>query len=219
MMSGKEVSSVSARENPISVRSKRRITDALLELMGEVPYQKISIKDIVDRAGLTRQTFYHNFETKDEVLLSRLDESVTGFLLYMSERQVRNWEDVIFCFFSYWQEQEAFLKLLMKHDLTWMLSEKVPLCFESVKRVHFDQTDLSAAEAKFWYAFVSGALVSTLKAWFASPGGVSARSLAQMVLTMMDGTMAQRNSSVGDFETDELIALFSQDTSQERQRK
>lgn len=45
------------RDNPISVRSKRRITESLLELMHERPFSKISIKDIVERAGLTRQTF------------------------------------------------------------------------------------------------------------------------------------------------------------------
>lgn len=42
------------RDNPISIRSKRKITDSLLSLMREYPFSKISIKDIVERAGLTR---------------------------------------------------------------------------------------------------------------------------------------------------------------------
>ena len=38
--------------------------------LGMVPFVKITVKDIVAKAGLTRQTFYHNFETKEEVLKS-----------------------------------------------------------------------------------------------------------------------------------------------------
>jgi len=67
------------RDNPISVRSKRLITEALLEIMEEVPFAKISIRDIVDKAGLTRQTFYHNFESKEDVLIHKLDDLFDGF--------------------------------------------------------------------------------------------------------------------------------------------
>ena len=215
----KEVSSVSERENPISVRSKRRITEALISLMGETSYQKITIKDLVERAGLTRQTFYHNFDSKDEVLLSRLDETVTGFIRFLSEKSVSTWEDVICCFFRYWQEQEDFLKLLMKNDLTWMLSEKIPLCFDSVSQIHFQQTDLTPAEAKYWYAFVSGALVNTLMTWLEQPGSLQARTLSQMVLSMLDGTMMARNERVGGFNTEEMITLLMKDTSKGRHGK
>lgn len=189
----KEVSRVGEhRDNPISVRSKRRITDALLELMQVTPFSKISIKDIVDRAGLTRQTFYHNFDTKEDVLISRLDEHYEGFLQYLSKKTIHDWEDIICCFFRYWQEHADFLKLLMENDLIYLLSMKMPGYFESVKQLHFQKTDLTDAEARLWFAFVSGALVSTLTAWMSSPGGLSARALSKLVLSMLDGTMLEK---------------------------
>lgn len=189
----KEVSRVGEhRDNPISVRSKRRITDALLELMQVTPFSKISIKDIVDRAGLTRQTFYHNFDTKEDVLISRLDEHYEGFLQYLSKKTIHEWEDIICCFFRYWQEHADFLKLLMENDLIYLLSMKMPGYFESVKQLHFQKTDLTDAEARLWFAFVSGALVSTLTAWMSSPGGLSARALSKLVLSMLDGTMLEK---------------------------
>lgn len=190
----KEVSRVGEhRENPISVRSKRRITDALLELMQVTPFSKISIKDIVDRAGLTRQTFYHNFETKEDVLLCRLDEHFDGFLQYLSKKRINDWEDIICCFFRYWQEHADFVQLLMKNDLVYLLSLKMPDYFQSVKEIHFNRTDLTDAEARLWFAFVSGALVSTLTSWLKSSGGLSARALARLVLTMMDGSMLKKS--------------------------
>lgn len=190
----KEVSRVGElRENPISVRSKRRISDALLELMQVTPFSKISIKDIVDRAGLTRQTFYHNFETKEDVLLYRLDEHFEGFLQYLSRKKINTWEDIICCFFRYWQEHADFMHLLVENDQVYLLSLKMPGYFQSVKELHFDKTDLTDAEARFWFAFVSGALVSTLTSWLAASGGLSARTLARLVLSMMDGTMLAKS--------------------------
>ena len=83
------------RENPISVRSKRLITDALIELMGEKAFSKISIRDIVERAGLTRQTFYHNFDSKEEVLLHKSD-SLFGDsqVVYKTTKSIENGSSV-----------------------------------------------------------------------------------------------------------------------------
>lgn len=214
----KEVSRVSERENPISVRSKRRITQALLELMKDIPFSKISIKDIVDRAGLTRQTFYHNFETKEAVLLGQLDEYMDGFIRYIAKKNISGWEDVTCCFFRYWQEHAEFVRILMKNDLTHLMTARMLYYFDSVKAVHFDKTDLTDAEARLWFAFVSGALVNTLTSWLSSPGGISARSLSQMVLTMMDGTMMGRNEKQ-DFDPVQVIEFLSAGTSLERSGK
>lgn len=212
----KEVSRVSGRENPISVRSKRRITKALLELMEVTPFPKISIKDIVDRAGLTRQTFYHNYETKEEVLLYQLDDYMDEFVHYLSRKKVGNWEDVICCFFRFWQERADFLRLLMKNDLTHLLTGRMVHYFTSVKAFHFDKTDLTDAEARLWFSFVSGALVNTLTSWLSSTGGISARTLSKMVLSMMDGTMMERNESADTFDVGKIIDLLSADTSKDR---
>ena len=78
------------KSNPISVRSKRHITEALLELMETVPFSKISIRDIVEKAGLTRQTFYHNFESKEDVISYKLDELFEGFFQYVIDNKVGN---------------------------------------------------------------------------------------------------------------------------------
>lgn len=54
--------------NPIAIRSQECLSDALLDLMKENDYSKISIKDICGAAGLSRQTFYQFFNSKDDVI-------------------------------------------------------------------------------------------------------------------------------------------------------
>jgi AcrR family transcriptional regulator len=45
----------------------------MLKLMDEKPYEKISVRDITDKAGIARQTFYYNYDDKDDVVLEKLD--------------------------------------------------------------------------------------------------------------------------------------------------
>ena len=58
-----------------SLRSKQMIKEALLSLMIEKPFDKISITDIVKRADINRGTFYAHYPNTSEVLKS-ISESV-----------------------------------------------------------------------------------------------------------------------------------------------
>lgn len=43
-------------------RTEKAITDAFFELLEERPLHAITVKDIVDRCGVNRNTFYYHFE-------------------------------------------------------------------------------------------------------------------------------------------------------------
>jgi len=45
-----------------------RLQDAAIELYGERGYDKVTVAEIAERAGLTRRTFFRYFEDKREVL-------------------------------------------------------------------------------------------------------------------------------------------------------
>lgn len=54
--------------NPLANRSKQLLTTALLELLEENPYQKIQIKELCQRAGVSRPTFYNHYQTVEDIL-------------------------------------------------------------------------------------------------------------------------------------------------------
>ena len=53
-----------------SRRSRRLIVDALLALMREKRYDRITVQEIIDRADVGRSTFYAQFRNKEDVLES-----------------------------------------------------------------------------------------------------------------------------------------------------
>jgi AcrR family transcriptional regulator len=56
-----------------SRRSRRLIVDALLALMLEKHYDRITVQEIIDRADVGRTTFYAQFRNKEDVLESELE--------------------------------------------------------------------------------------------------------------------------------------------------
>jgi AcrR family transcriptional regulator len=53
--------------------SRACIVEALLSLMKKVPYTKITVSDIIRKAGLARPTFYRHYENKDDVIIQFLE--------------------------------------------------------------------------------------------------------------------------------------------------
>ena len=64
-----------------------KITDGLLKLMNEMPFEKITVSDIVLEAGVGRASFYRHFDSKEAVIRShwkarRIRAEFTAALLW-----------------------------------------------------------------------------------------------------------------------------------------
>ena len=55
--------------DPRAERSRAWMRAALMDLIAEKDYAKITITDITTRAGLSRPTFYLHYKSKDEILI------------------------------------------------------------------------------------------------------------------------------------------------------
>ncbi|MDO5425914.1 MAG: TetR/AcrR family transcriptional regulator [Eubacteriales bacterium] len=62
------------RKNTANLFAKECIVSALLQLIYEKPLSAISVSELCRRAGVSRMTFYRNYDSKEDIFLKQLEE-------------------------------------------------------------------------------------------------------------------------------------------------
>jgi len=99
-------------------RTKKLIIEAMLELMSEKPYDKITIGDIADRAMVNRNTFYMYFEDKPALLKQIFTNSIED--LKKEEDKIMDLDIREYSTLVMWYK--AFFKHLHKYKTLYKLS-------------------------------------------------------------------------------------------------
>jgi AcrR family transcriptional regulator len=56
------------------IRTRDRLGDALIELMHETPFEEITVQHVLDRARVSRSTFYSHYTNKNDLLFADVDD-------------------------------------------------------------------------------------------------------------------------------------------------
>lgn len=103
-----------------AIRSKTMIKDALLSLMIEKPFDKISITDIVKKADINRGTFYAHYSNTADVLksisYSVVEDLAATFSTYNSFNAINNPEVFLTAITSYLIKNPVYYIKLLKVD-------------------------------------------------------------------------------------------------------
>lgn len=62
-----------------SVKTRDRLGDALIALMVEKPLDSVTVQEVLERAGISRSTFYAHFEDKNDLFLSDMEDFLETF--------------------------------------------------------------------------------------------------------------------------------------------
>ena len=116
--------------NPSAVRSQKEITDALLVLMKEHPYNEITVKQILLESKLARKTFYRNFESKDDVLFSLLRCNLEEYFDIVNNAR----GSVLDTIFEFAGKNRELLMLLDKNNMLYVVLQ----CLNSFSAVMLD---------------------------------------------------------------------------------
>ena len=102
------------------------IRSSFLELMEEKPYAKIGISDITDKANIARQTFYTYFQSKDELLMSFMDDKFDDFFekiqpLLTDALQTQKVAEMLY---QQWYDHYDILLMVLKSDVDHLIFKR-----------------------------------------------------------------------------------------------
>jgi AcrR family transcriptional regulator len=96
-------------------RTRDALGDALIALMQEKPFDTITVQEVLDRAHVSRSTFYSHYSDKDDLLMSDAEEFFESLSTALSAHGDKT--DRVFPvkeFFTHLADVQPFYKALVK---------------------------------------------------------------------------------------------------------
>ena len=110
------------RKNVTNEIIRESITEALLILMKRKPFAQINVTEIVQKAGVARVTFYRNYSSKEDVLVSALNEAA---IQWWTAFQAEGRTDYVEGVFAHCLTVQNIILLLYEHGLMHLLFQNV----------------------------------------------------------------------------------------------
>ena len=118
--------------NKTALTSQSAIADALFKLMKEKPYARISVSEICKCAGVSRQTFYSLFESKDNVIAYSLERK---YCFRPEEHDCccssMSLEDLCHAYSFYITDMQDVLGVLVQNDILYLMQDSLYRTFAS----------------------------------------------------------------------------------------
>ena len=145
-----------ARTHPANVFVCECITQSLFRLIKRKPYHRITVTDIVREAGVSRNSFYRNYQSTEDIIRQFLQERTSrwwdGFVAHPDR-----YPHVISEMFRHLLDMREEIDLLYRARLSHLLMEHIVLCGKQSRTGEMKNT--------YQTAFMSGGLCGLVNEW------------------------------------------------------
>lgn len=174
--------------NPIAEQSKQWIMEAMLNLLKINSFEKTSISELVKKAGLSRRTFYRNFNSKTDVITCYCEKICREYLSFLDRDIDYSVNHIVEVYFAFWEQHLEFLYLLSNNDLLCHLIEVSnrfwDAIYERFKKRWKDNS--SETELEYCLLFNMGGLWNILMKWLYSETRKSPKELERLVMHSLE---------------------------------
>lgn len=150
---------------PRSNRTKHLLAQSLRELLSTTPLEKISVNDIVEHAGVGRNTFYYHFEDKYDLVNWYFQSGATKFLIERSS--FADWESMLAAIEEYFRENKTFYTRALEYTGQNSLQDYIFefICSIFMQRARELEPGLGQEDLVVVGHFFAGAFMGILLPW------------------------------------------------------
>lgn len=159
--------------------TKHYIVQALFKLMSKYEYDKISVTDIAEKAGVGRATFYRYFKRKEDIVTYYFEHHTQEFIFsqHFHPRCKEDYINTVKAVFTMFKENIEPFKLIRRARLEYLY-----LDYLNKKFIESFETDHTGAHyfAPYIYA---GMLFNVSMAWLDSDCKESVDAIAELFVS------------------------------------
>ena len=161
--------------------TKLLLRTALIELMQEKPFHKITVKEICERADLNRATFYLHYTDQNQLLDEVINSLVNGMTEYLSTYK-GEYDRVTFLsrLLEYIKDNSELYRTLMSNDINGGTRDKI--IRDVLGNIKNDLPVFgSSTENKYFYTYFIDGTASVILKWINSNFDLSCNELAKLI--------------------------------------
>lgn len=184
-------------------RTKKNIKEGFMTLMKDKPYNKITIKEITEKAEVNRNTFYLHYLDKDDLLDKLMNDSFQKMTDRMKTDQVMNIRElnydifykVVMNQFIAVEEDLEFFNLILGDDSIPYLQSK----FVNVIKTHMSQGQKKDDMVKLKLAYIeylSSGLTGLIKFWLKNKSQYTIEEMTELVIDIYSNDVLESLSKM-----------------------
>ncbi|XBX10730.1 TetR/AcrR family transcriptional regulator (plasmid) [Enterocloster clostridioformis] len=173
-------------KNPTAIRSRKALAIALVNLLCEQPLKDITVEDITNSAGLSRQTFYTNFSQKEDILANSLNE----LFLQLSDGLCPppdTVEEMMALYFQFWSEHQKFLSVLFDNQLSHLFAIDNTYLFRNECSIYSEKAVKSQKNLLYVENYLAGLTFQMLHTWQQNGWNEETEVIAQIACQLLKG--------------------------------
>ncbi len=153
-----------------SLRSKKLITEALVELLDEKTLDKITITDIVKKANINRGTFYAHYNSVSDVVTGIFESAfdiIKTSIQYMQDDIDLDISIMLKELQLVMEKDIAFYQRIFSSDINMKVYEEIVNVLMSYVFEHEEEiSNISHTDFIFYTSFYSGGIIKLYRDWF-----------------------------------------------------
>jgi AcrR family transcriptional regulator len=185
--------SMAARANSADPRAERvhtRLRDAAFALAHETPVDRLTVSDIVARAGVSRQVFYQHFRDRDDAV-------ATAFMVAFAAATAGIGGDPgarILGLFDFASEHRSMYRNIVPSAVTQRVvaafrAELAPACQEIAARGMPVVTTIASLTPESVTRFLVGGFMEVLRSWMEDPDSTDLRGRVSAALDTVNALL------------------------------
>ncbi len=175
-------------ENPMALRSKNALSETLLKLMLYKPFKDITVSDITSRAGLSRQTFYTNFQRREDILVYLLHGLFRRYLTKLTASAPEP-EELLIDYFLFWGDSRDFLTLLFRQEMGYLYQDCNRSFFVEDTQILDPLFQCEPWQLPYIKASVAGVTYELMYMWLTQGQGLTVDTLGTVTRNLLGGRM------------------------------
>ncbi len=168
----------------ITAQTRQNLMDAFWELYSKEKIDKISVREIVGKAGYNRSTFYEYFTDVYDVL-----EHIENSVLPNLKEHILQEPDMhlsLSHFMKIYSKNKEYYIVLLRKNCDPVFKEKIKNMFKSLIRQHLNISDIEEFELECTMEYTVSAILGVLTYCFMNEENPDAEKIMQLLLNLMN---------------------------------